>query len=109
LRAIVVDRQSVLVGSMNLYPRSRPSNTEVALLIDSPALGGQLGAQFEKATSPDQAFDVELTEPGNANSPLVWVGRQDGQPVRYTREPLASWWRRAVSSLFGALAPEELL
>jgi len=108
-KAIVVDRESVLVGSMNLDPRSRLSNTEVALLIESAALGGQLGALFEKATSPDQAFHVELTESGNASSPLVWLGRQDGQPVRYTQEPLASWWRRMVSSVFGALAPEELL
>lgn len=94
---------------MNLDPRSRLSNTEVALLIESAALGGQLGALFEKAVSPDHAFHVELTEPGNASSPLVWVARENGQPVRYTREPLASWWRRMVSSLFGALAPEELL
>jgi len=108
-KAIMVDRKSVLVGSMNLDPRSRLSNTEVAVLIDSASLGGQLGALFEKATSPDQAFHVELTEPGNENSPLVWVAREDGQPVRYSREPLASWWRRVVSSLFGALAPEELL
>jgi putative cardiolipin synthase len=108
-KAIVVDRKSLLVGSMNLDPRSRLSNTEVALLIESAALGGQFGALFEKAISPDQAFHVELSEPGIANSPLVWLGRQDGQPVRYTREPLASWWRRMVSSLFGALAPEELL
>lgn len=108
-KAIVVDRRSVLVGSMSLDPRLRLSDTEVALLTESAALGGQPGALFEKATSPDRAFHVELSGPGSANSPLVWLGHQDGQPVRYTREPLASWWRRAVSSLFGALAPEELL
>ena len=108
-KAIVVDRESVLVGSMNLDPRSRLSNTEVALSIQSAALGKQLGTLFDRATSPDQAFRVELTEPGNADSPLVWIGREHGQPVRYEREPLASWWRRAESSLLGALAPEELL
>jgi len=108
-KAILVDHQSVLVGSMNLDPRSRLSNTEVALLIESTVLGQQLGTLFEQATLPDQAFRVNLTEPGNADSPLVWVGREDGQPVRYSREPLASVWRRAASSLLGVLAPEELL
>jgi putative cardiolipin synthase len=108
-KAIMVDGEFVLVGSMNVDPRSRASNTEVALMIESAILGGQLGALFEKATSPEQAFHVELTEPGNGNSALVWLAREGGQPVRYSREPLASWWRRAVSSLLGALAPEELL
>ncbi|MGE4340128.1 MAG: phospholipase D family protein [Pigmentiphaga sp.] len=108
-KAVVVDQKSVLIGSMNLDPRSRQSNMEVAIRIESPELGGQLATLFEEATAPGEAFRVELTEPGNADSPLVWVGREDGQPVRYSREPLASWWRRTESSLLGALAPEELL
>jgi putative cardiolipin synthase len=108
-KAIVVDRKSVLVGSMNLDPRSRLSNTEVALLIDSPALGEQLGTLFEKATSPDLAFRVELAKPGLANSPLIWTDRDAGRTVHFRKEPLASWWRRMISSLLGVLAPEELL
>jgi len=109
VKAIVVDRESVLVGSMNLDPRSRQSNTEVAVLIDSAALGEKLGTLFDEAASLDQAFRVELTEPGNENAPLTWLGHEEGRPVSYTSEPLASWWRRIVSALLGALAPEELL
>jgi len=108
-KAVVVDRKSVLIGSMNLDPRSRVSNTEVAVLAESTVLGEQFGTLFEEATSPDQAFRVELTEPGNENAPLVWVGHEEGNVVRYTSEPLASWWRRFISSVLGALAPEELL
>ena len=108
-KAVVVDRRFVLVGSMNLDPRSRRSNTEVAVLVESEVLGAQLGALFEEATSLDQAFRVELTKPRNEDAPLSWVGREDGKLVRYTGEPLASWWRRFVSSFLGALAPEELL
>jgi len=108
-KAVVVDRKSVLVGSMNLDPRSRLSNTEVAVLIESAVLGGKLGTLFEEATSLDQAFLVELTEPGNEHAPLAWVGQEEGKRVRYTGEPLASWWRRFVSNVLGALAPEELL
>lgn len=108
-KAVVVDRKSVLVGSMNLDPRSRRSNTEVAVLIESAVLGEQFGMLFEEATAPDQAFRVELTEPGNGHAPLVWTGHAEGKLVRYASEPLASWWRRIVSALLGALAPEELL
>ena len=109
VKAVVVDRKVLLVGSMNLDPRSRLSNTEVAMLIESAVLGEQLGALFDEAVSLDQAFRVELTEPGNENAALAWAGREKGKLVRYTSEPLASWWRRIVSGLFGALAPEELL
>ncbi|MGC2517667.1 MAG: phospholipase D family protein [Burkholderiales bacterium] len=108
-KAIVVDRKVVLVGSMNLDPRSRLSNTEVAVLIESVALAEQLGTLFEEAASLDEAFRVELAEPGNENAPLAWIGSEEGKSVRYTSEPLASWWRRILSGLFGALAPEELL
>ncbi len=108
-KAVIVDRQIVLVGSMNLDPRSRQANTEVALLIESPALGEQFGTQFLDTVSPDQAFRVELAEPGDVNAPLVWIGEEDGKAVRYAEEPLAGWWRRFTSGLLGALAPESLL
>jgi putative cardiolipin synthase len=108
-KAVVADRKTVLLGSMNLDPRSRQANTEVALLIESAALGEQIGAQFLEALAPDQAFRVELAEPGNADAPLVLIGEEDGKAVRYAEEPLASWWRRFTSSLLGALAPEAML
>ncbi|BAN36874.1 phospholipase D precursor (plasmid) [Sulfuricella denitrificans skB26] len=109
VKAVVVDGKSVLIGSMNLDPRSRVSNTEIAILIESAALGAQLTSLLEEATAPEEAFRVELTEPGNKNAALVWVGREDGRLVRYDSEPLASVWRRMVAGLLGTLAPEELL
>jgi putative cardiolipin synthase len=108
-KAVIVDRKTLLVGSMNLDPRSRLANTEVAMLIKSALLGEELGALFDKAALPEQAFRVELTERGNENSPLAWTGKEAGKPVRYDSEPLASWWRRLTSSILGTLAPEELL
>ena len=108
-KAVLVDRKVMLVGSMNLDPRSRLANSEISLLLESAALGEQLGALFDDATAPDQAFRVELTESGNAQASLMWSGQADGKPMHYSSEPLASWWRRIISGLLGALAPEELL
>ncbi|BCB27328.1 phospholipase D family protein [Sulfurimicrobium lacus] len=109
VKAVVVDGKSVLIGSMNLDPRSRQSNTEIGILIESTVLGTQLATLFEEASAPEQAFRVELTELGNKNAALVWVGREDGKLVRYGSEPLASVWRRMIAGLLGTLAPEELL
>jgi putative cardiolipin synthase len=108
-KAAVVDRKWVLLGSMNLDPRSRLSNTEVAVSVETAALGAQLGELFDEAASPDQAFRVELARRGDERSPLVWTGEENGKPVSFTSEPLAGWWRRFVSALLGALAPEEML
>jgi putative cardiolipin synthase len=108
-KAVVVDRKWVLLGSMNLDPRSRLANTEVAVSVESAALGAQLGELFDEAVSPDQAFRVALAKPGDEGSPLAWTGEEDGKPVSFTSEPLAGWWRRFVSVLLGSLAPEEML
>jgi len=108
-KAVVVDGKSVLIGSMNLDPRSRQSNTEVALLINSSTLAEQLTTLFNESTAPEEAFQVELSEPGNPNAALIWRGRENGNPIQTTSEPLASLWRRFSAGLLGALAPEELL
>lgn len=108
-KAVIVDRSVLIIGSMNLDPRSRRLNTEIALRIESDALGSQLGALSDASIALDQAFSVELAESGNAQSTLVWRGERDGKPVLFENEPLAGWWRRFVSGVLGALAPEELL
>ena len=108
-KAIMVDRSAVLIGSMNLDPRSRLSNTEIAVRVESEALGRELGTWFDEATSLDRSFKVELSVAGREQAPLVWIGRDGDQPVRYTSEPLASWWQRFISGLLGAFVPESLL
>jgi putative cardiolipin synthase len=108
-KTVVVDGETVFIGSMNLDPRSRHLNSEAALRIDSPELGRQMTSLFDDATTEDQAFQVELDEPGQAKAPLHWDTFANGQPIRYTDEPLASMWRRLVSGVLGVLAPEALL
>lgn len=108
-KALVVDRKLAVVGSMNLDPRSRLSNTEIAITLHSPELGAQLAAMFRDATALDQAYDVRLSEPANPNAALVWLTEEANQLVRHTDEPGASWWRRVIADLFDALVPEDLL
>ena len=108
-KAIVVDRQAVLMGSMNLDPRSKRLNTEVALMVESAEFGQELGKVFDEATAPGQVFRVGLDEPGNPESALHWESLEAGYPIRYTTEPLASAWRRFFTPIIGALTPEDLL
>jgi len=108
-KAIVVDRTSVLIGSMNLDPRSRLTNTEVAVLIDSAPLAGELAQWFDDATSLDRSFKPELGSPGNRDAALTWISHENGEARRHVNEPGTSWWRRVSTRVLGALVPEELL
>ena len=106
--AIVVDHHFVVVGSMNLDPRSRRHNTEVALLVDSAELGAQVTQLFEEGVQPAHAYQVELADPDHVDSGLVWITEEDGKPVRYTSEP-ASLAKRFSAAFLSIFAPEDML
>ncbi len=108
-KVVIVDRSTLIVGSMNLDPRSRMLNTEVAVRIESPVLAEELAAHFDEAVAIDQSYRVELVESGNVLSDLVWVGEENSSLVRLDSEPKASVWRHLVSGLFGSMFPEELM
>lgn len=108
-KAVVIDGKTIFIGSMNLDPRSRDLNGEVALRIDSAELGRQMTTLFDESTELDQAYRVELDEPRNEKANLHWDAIVNGQPVRYTHAPLASLWRRLFIRIFGDLVPEGLL
>jgi putative cardiolipin synthase len=107
-KAIVVDRRQAVVGSMNLDPRSRHHNTELALFVESAQLGERLGMLLDDAVRPSLAFRVHLANTGPDRTALVWITEEGGKEVRYDHEP-AGFWRRLLSALLGAFAPESLL
>jgi len=107
-KAIIVDRQRVLVGSMNLDPRSRQGNTEVAVQIESVELGEQIARLFDTAMIPARAFRVRLAAHPASAGALTWDAEDDGRAVQYDAEP-ASLWRRILARVLGWLVPEYLL
>ncbi|MBI5721365.1 MAG: phospholipase D family protein [Burkholderiales bacterium] len=108
-KAIVIDRRYLVVGSMNLDPRSRLSNTEIGLFAESSELGETIGQMFDEAVHPSRAFGVSLVGPAGRTPQILWSTEEKGQPVVYDVEPLVSVWRRLFSRLLGAIAPEDLL
>ena len=106
-KAVVVDREHALIGSMNLDPRSRLHNTELAVLVNSSEFARGIGAFFDEAIQPARAYQLVLA----ASDPphLVWITEEGGAAVRHEREPFASWWRRFLTNVLAVLVPEELL
>ena len=101
----VIDRRVVLVGSMNLDPRSHRINTEIGIAIDSPALGEAVLVQFNRMIATDAVHEVEQ-RPGGL---FRWrLRRPDGDAVSDDEPGLDLWsrWRLQLLSLF---VPDELL
>jgi putative cardiolipin synthase len=93
-KLFVFDRQKLFIGSMNFDQRSTRINTEVGLIIDSPALAQQSAARFDAMTDSSNAYQVVLKEGAAGTPQLIWRTREKGQIVEYTREPSKSKWRR---------------
>jgi putative cardiolipin synthase len=97
-KAMVVDREHVVIGSYNLDPRSADINSELALLADSSVFGERVGVFFDEGVAPDQSFRVTLDD-----GHLRWTTEVDGRPVVYTTDPETSWWQRFVVGVIGLL------
>ncbi|MBA4418052.1 MAG: phospholipase [Syntrophus sp. (in: bacteria)] len=106
-KAFVVDRRTVYIGSMNFDPRSTSLNTELGLIIESEELAGEVIEIFNNVTLPSHSFHV-VQAPDNPQD-FIWTSEENGREVRYTREPLAGFWRRVLNPVLSVFVPESLL
>jgi len=100
----VFDRKSLFIGSWNFDERSKHLNTEIGLLIDSPALSGDIAARFGALTQLDNAYQVNLDDTSPAARPrLVWTTRRNGEIEHSGTEPARSEWQRIQVRLLSLL------
>lgn len=86
-KCIVVDRQRIFIGSMNMDQRSKLLNTEMGVVTNSPELASAVGDYFDRAVLPKNTFRVVLDGTG-PHSPMVWQSIDDqGNPITYRHEP----------------------
>ena len=99
VKAVVVDRKRVFVGSMNLDPRSKELNSEMGVVVDSEPFARQIAGIMEQDRLPANAWRVTLDEHGS----LQW--KADGKTL--TRQPARSAWQR-TQDVFFMLFPRNL-
>ena len=83
---IAADRERAFVGSFNLDPRSEHLNTEMGLVVWSPALAGAISARLDERL-PLIAYELKLADDGE----LRWF---DAEGPPQTVEPDTSFGRR---------------
>jgi putative cardiolipin synthase len=99
-----VDQSRVFVGSFNFDPRSARLNTEMGLVIQSPALARKIAHVFHRAV-PANAYELGLTDSGE----LYWVQHLHGERVRHDVEPGTTFWQRAAVWVISLLPIDWLL
>jgi len=90
-KTLVIDRDTVFVGSANLDPRSLRLNTEMGLLVESEALNARVRDAVEPDFSGDNAWRLELDE----NGEVQWVSRGEVltvQPAHSFMQRLEDWF-----------------
>ncbi len=111
-KTFVFDDEHVFVGSFNFDPRSTLLNTEIGLVIHSPALARQVTAMVEQAMRPENSYHLLLTTTladGEAVQGLQWHDVFDGAARMQDREPETSPLQRALLRVLQALPIEQHL
>ena len=105
-KTYAVDRARIFVGSFNFDPRSARLNTEMGLVIDSPAFAGRLASTFDTVV-PQLAYEVRLAPGGDG---LQWIERtSSGEERRYDHDPETSALKRLGVQFLSILPIEWLL
>lgn len=107
-KAFVIDRERAFIGSLNFDPRSVIENTEIGLMIESPAIAAQMTAWFDEIAG-SASFRVAIGRRHNGNRRLHWHRAQDDGEEVFITEPNTSFWRRFGTHFMRLLPIESLL
>lgn len=103
-KALAVDDEWALIGTMNFDPRSNALNSEMGVLMRSPAIAHDVSA-FGLGLSTYAAYILSLDDEGD----LRWGDPVDKTGQLLDDEPGASAWLKAWLKVLAPFAPEEML
>ena len=89
-KTFAVDRKRIFVGSFNFDPRSARLNTEMGLVIESPALASRLAATLDQGLAQN-AYELRLSPGGS----IEWIERVGTSEIVHEDEPRTGALRRA--------------
>ncbi len=104
-KTVVIDRSIVFIGSMNLDPRSASKNTELGIIIDSPAFAKEV-LRVINISKLQSSYRVRFAPDTQT---LEWLGIHDDMEVILTAEPDTTFLMRLQSMLLAPFVPESEL
>ena len=102
-KGVIIDRESIFVGSLNLDPRSIDINTEMGIVIQSAEMADKF-AKLILEDLPEFAYRVEIGDDGK----LQWSCNIDGTEVIETKEPLSTGGQRFKAVLMKVVPEQQL-
>jgi len=108
-KSMIIDDEIVIIGSMNLDPRSIKLNTEMLSVIYSSELAKVESKVFENIVKPENVFKVKVEKAKSIqciatcipkdDKKLVWITEENGNMVKYYNDGNAGFWRRLGSNV----------
>ncbi|WP_290000636.1 phospholipase D family protein [Faucicola atlantae] len=98
-----IDGQKIFIGSYNFDPRSEQFNTEMGVIVHSPALAQTVFDGLQQNV-PTASYRVRLKF-----GRLRWITHEHGKTLVYTHEPNTQAWERAAVWLLAHLPFVEVL
>lgn len=99
-KSIVFDQESVIIGTMNIDPRSFDLNTEIVLYIENEDVARQAADYLDSGVQPENSYRLKLQgadqfdETDLQQQKIVWITEKDGQNIVYTSEPEAGLFQK---------------
>ena len=103
-KALVIDRKTVFIGSMNMDARSARTNSELGLVIRSTEIARQVTNLLDDI-SADGSYKLDL----DSNDHIVWSSGELGSESMWHSDPETTRAQRFLLKILAPFAPEELL
>jgi putative cardiolipin synthase len=107
-KSLIIDREMVFIGSLNLDPRSVTENTEIGVMLMSSELAETMAKIFDSMVE-SSAFRLELRTDDEGLEHIYWHGLENGEERVWKTEPHTSFWSRLSIFLIGLLPFESQL
>ncbi|MEA2115506.1 MAG: phospholipase D-like domain-containing protein, partial [Thermodesulfobacteriota bacterium] len=104
-KSLIVDREQVFIGSLNIDPRSVTENTEIGIMLQSKEIAAQLAETFDQIAE-QRAFRLELRIDEEGIEYIYWHGLENDEERVWSTEPYTGFWQR-FSIFFMSLLPIE--
>ncbi len=107
-KSMVLDKQAMFVGSMNLDQMSLRINNEIGILFKNPQIAGQSARSFDEHIQ-EVAFRLQLHKDEDGNESIRWILKKGGREIVYEKEPYVGFWKKLGVKIVGLLPVESFL